>query len=92
MTSAIVDVTRVVGGYQLGLLTEDLDAIEPVGLLDLLHDHLVLAAELVHLDNGIQSPVGDKQVLLVDDEREGVSDEPRLDSLYIVTIQVSVLQ
>ena len=76
MTSAIVDVTRVVGGYQLGLLTEDLDAIEPVGLLDLLHDHLILAAELVHADNGIQSPVGDKQVLLVDDEREGVSDEP----------------
>ena len=92
MTSAIVDVTRVVGGNQLGLLTEDLDAIEPVGLLDLLHDHLVLAAELVHADDSIQPPIGDKQVLLVDDEREGVSDEPRLDGLYIVTIQVSVLQ
>ena len=92
MTSTIVDVTRVVGGNQLGLLTEDLDAIEPVGLLDLLHDDLVLAAELVHADDGIKSPVGHEQVLLVDDEGEGVSDEPRLDGLYIVTIQVSVLQ
>ena len=91
MTAAIVDVTRVVRGDQLGLLTEDLDAVQPVGLLNLLHDHLVLPAELVHADDGVQPPVSDKEVLLVDDEGEGMSDEAGLYGLDIVTIQVSVL-
>ena len=81
----------MVGGDQLGLLAEDLDAVEPVGLLDLLHDDLVLAAELVHADDGIQPPVGDEEVLFVDHEGEGMSDEARLDCLDIVAIQVSVL-
>ena len=92
MTAAIVDVTRMVGGDQLSLLTEDLDAVQPVGLLDLLHNHLVLAAELIHADDGVQPPVSDKEVLLVDDEGEGMSDKAGLYGLDIITVQVSVLQ
>ena len=89
--AAVVDVAGVVGHDQLRLLAEDLDPVEPVGLLHLLHDDLVAAAELVHADDGVQPPVSNKEVLLVDDEGEGVSDEAGLDSLDIVTIPVSVL-
>ena len=82
----------MVGSDQLSLLTEDLDAVQPVGLLDLLYDHLVLAAELIHADDGVKPPVSDKEVLLVDDEGERMSDEAGLNGLDIITIQVSVLQ
>ena len=84
--------TRVAGSNLLGGHAEDLDTVQPVGLLHLLHDHLVLATELVHADDGVQPPVGHEEVLLVDDEREGVADEPGLDGLDVITVQVSVLK
>ena len=90
--AAVVDVARVVGHDQLRLLAEDLDPVQPVGLLHLLHDDLVAAAELVHADYGVQPPVRHEEVLLEDDEGEGVPDQPGLDGLHVLAVQVGVLQ
>ena len=84
--------TRVAGSNLLGGHAEDLDTVQPVGLLHLLYDDLVAPVGLVHLDNGVQSPVCDVEKVLVYDERERVSDQAGRDGLHVFTIQVSVLE
>ena len=79
------------GGDLLGGHAEDLDAVQSVGLLHLLHDHLVASVGLVHLDDGVQPPVSDVEEVLVDDEGEGVADETGGDGLHVLTVQVGVL-
>ena len=88
----VVHMARVVAGNELGLLAENLDAVQPVGLLHLLHNDLVAPAELVHSDDGIQAPVGDKQVFFEDNKRERMSNEAGLYCLHISAIQVGMLQ
>ena len=77
---------------QLRLLREDLDPVQPVRLLHLLDDVLVLAVDLVHLDDRVEPPVGDKEGVLVDDQRERMSDQTGLDCLHVASVQVSVLR
>ena len=92
LTASVVGVTRVAGSNLLGGHAEDLDAVQPVGLLHLLHDHLVAPRGLVHLDDGVQPPVSDEQEVFEDDQREGVTDQTGGDCLHIFTLQVSVLE
>ena len=80
------------GGDLLGGHAEDLDAVQSVGLLNLLHDHLVATSSLIHLDDGVQPPVSHEEQVFEDDEREGVADQTGGDCLNIFTLQVSVLE
>ena len=89
--AAVVGVAGMTGSDLLGRHAEDLDAVQSVGLLHLLHDHLVAAVGLVHLDDGVQPPVSDVEEVLVDDEGEGVADETGGDGLHVLTVQVVVL-
>ena len=77
---------------QLGLLREDLDPVQTVRLLHLLDNVLVLAVDLVHLDDRVEPPVGDEEGVLVDDQRERMSDQTGLDCLHVASVQVSVLR
>jgi len=52
----------------LGFLAVDPDAVEAVALLHLLDDPLAVAGNLVHLDDGVEAPVGDEELVGVDDE------------------------
>ncbi len=57
----------------------------------LLDDSLVGAGVLVHLDDGVEPPVGDEDLLAEDDEGEGVPDEPGADGLDVGAVQAGVL-
>ena len=82
----------MVGNDLLGRHAEDLDTVQPVGLLHLLHDHLVAPRGFVHLDDGVQSPVSDEQEVFEDDQRKGMTDQTGGDCLHIFPLQVSVLE
>ena len=58
----------MIGCYDLGLITEDLDTIQSVGLLNLLNYVFISTCQLVHLDDSIKSPVSYEEILFEDDQ------------------------
>ena len=91
-TTPIVSVTWVVWRDSLRVLGEDLDAIQTVGFLNFLHDLLSFSGELIHLDDGVEPPVGDKKMLLVHDKRKWMPDKSGGDGLHIGSIETGVLK
>lgn len=61
----------------LGLFSVDFDAIQAVAFFHFFHNLLVGPRRLFHLDNGVEAPVGDKEVIAVHHEAERVPDHAR---------------
>ena len=76
LAAAVVQVARVARDDGLSILAVDPDAVEPVALLHLLNNLLAISGDLVHLDDGVQTPVSDVKLVRIDDQGEGVSDHP----------------
>ena len=88
----ILVVAGVIVGYVLRVFREDLYAIKSVGFLNFLNNFFALPGKLIHLDNGIKSPVSDKKGFFVDNKWERMSDEPGWNGLDISPIQTSMLK
>ena len=74
LAAAVVGMAWVIVIDLLGFLGVDLDAVQSVGLLHLLHDLLVGPGDLVHFDDGVQPPVGDKEFVAENNEAERMPD------------------
>ncbi len=61
----------------LSVLAVYSDAVESIAFLNFFDDFFGAAGDLVHLDDGVEPPVGDVQLVGVHDQREGMTDHSR---------------
>ena len=66
--TSIIIVTRVIRGDGLRILGENLYAIKSVRFFNFFNDLFPLSGKLIHLDDGVKTPVGDKKGILVDNK------------------------
>ena len=60
-TSSIIIVARVIRGDGLGILGKDLDPVKSVRFFNFFNNLFPLSGELIHLYDGVKTPVGDKK-------------------------------
>ena len=76
-TSSIIIVARVIRGDGLGILGEDLDPVKSVRFFNFFNNLFPLSGELIHLYDGVKTPVSNKKGIFVDNKRERMSNETR---------------
>ena len=82
----------MIRGDGLGILGEDLYPVKSVRFFNFFNNLFPLSGELIHLYDGVKTPVGDKKGIFVDNKRERMSNETRWNGLNIHTIEAGMLK
>lgn len=69
----------------------DFDAIKAIVLLDLNDDLLALSGGFVHPHDSVQTPIGDVDNVLEDDQRKRVTDKSGADGSDVRSVQFGML-
>ena len=67
-TATVVRMAGVTADDGLGFFAVNSDAVQSVALLHLLDDPLAVAGDLVHFNDGIQTPIRDEKLVGVDNK------------------------
>lgn len=86
IATAVVVRTRVQAGNALGLAAVNFDSVQSIRLGLSYHDLFLLATQLVKPYYGIQSPVSDVHPVIVNDDRERMSNQSRVDGFYVRSV------
>jgi hypothetical protein len=62
--------------YLLGILGVNFDSIQAIALFHFFDYSFIGTSDFVHLNNGIQSPISDKETALIDHQTKGVTNHP----------------
>ena len=73
------------GSYLLSVFAVDSNSVESIAFFNFFDNFFCSAGDLVHLDDGVQPPVGHVQLVGVDDQGEGVANHSWAVKIYQLT-------